>query len=280
MATRYHKVVSDRHRDAEKLMEAVTACGKPDDATLVYSGRRNKLFYINPGADCGKDTTNPLPFPVNVKAFRIPPFPNGYVYRTFRASKARRSYVNGLRLLDMGFLTPEPIGYSEIHTGIRFHGDSGIWPRMTRSYYFCEQIPYPNMRGWEGRSDVESLLKAFGAEIARIHAAGIWFHDFSPGNIMVETTPEGEYKFYYVDLNRMDFDIHDPKKLIQMFKTISWEDKWTARIAEAYAVAAGKDPTSTVAAAIDVAHRWREGHTKKERLKEYIKKLRSKEAEK
>lgn len=280
MAIRYHIAVSDRYPEAEKLVKAVTTCGKPEDAPLVYIGRRNTLFYIVPGGKCGGDTTNPLPFAVNVKAFRIPPFPNGYVYRTFRASKARRSYLNGLKLLAMGFMTPQPVGYSEIHTGMRFSGNKGVWPRMTRSYYFCEQIPFPNMRGWEERPDAEALVKAFGAEIARIHASGIWFHDFSPGNVLVETKADGDYKFYYVDLNRMDFNIHDPKKLMQMFKTVSWHDSWTERIAQAYASAAGKDPSATVAAAIEAAHQWRDGHAKKERLKGYIKKMRAADQDK
>ncbi len=271
MATRYNITLNARYPQAREIIETITAKGQPADAPLVYIGRRNTLFYIEPGATCGGDTVNQLPFPVNVKAFRIPPFPNGYVYRFFRASKAKRSYLNGKRLLEMGFLTPMPIGYSEIHAGLRMKGDMGIWLKMTRSYYFCEQLPYPNMRGWEQRPDVDALIKAFGAEIARIHAAGVWFHDFSPGNVLVDTTPEGEYRFYYVDLNRMDFDIHDSNKLMQMFKTISWDDKWTARVAEAYAEAAGKDPTATVAEALDAAHTWRDGHARKEALKRIVK---------
>lgn len=275
MATRYKITVNEHFGNIRPLVEAVTRCGQPAESTVVYKGRRNTLFYINPGSQCDNGASNTLSFPVNVKAFRIPPFPNGYVYRTLRASKAQRSFDNACRLLKMGFLTPDPLAYSEIHKGISLRGDSGIWPRMTRSYYFCRQLPYPNLRGWEERPDIDDLLKAFGAEIARIHAAGIWFHDFSPGNVLVDRTPDGEYRFYYVDLNRMDFDIYDSRKLMQMFKSISWFDEWIARIAESYAAAAGKDIPSTVADALNAARTWRDGHARKERLKEYIGKFRA-----
>lgn len=270
MAERQKITVSGNHAGARSLIESVTTCGQPDCATVVYKGRRNTLFYIPPGGTTADGTTNPLPFPVNVKAFRVPPFPNGYVYRTLRESKAERSYRNAHRLLDMGFLTPEPIGFSEIHTGLRITGNTGIWPKMTHSFYFCQQLPYPNLRDWEQRPDVEKLIVALGEEIARIHKAGIWFHDFSPGNILVNENTPGNYEFYYVDLNRMDFDIHSPEKLMQMFKSISWHDEWTERLGRIYGAAAGLNPDETGAQALASARQWRAGHARKERFKRLI----------
>lgn len=263
-------IVNRSYSGIRPLAEAVTLCGQPAGSVTVYKGRRNTLFYIPPGADAGGGIVNTTGASVNVKAFRIPPFPNGYVYRTLRDSKAARSYKNGLRLLEMGFLTPQPFAYSEVHTGVKLGSKCGIWPKMTRSFYFCEQLPYPNLRDWEGRPDVERLLPALATEIARIHNAGIWFHDFSPGNILVDTDTDGSYRFYYVDLNRMDFGVHDPRRLMQMFKSISWYDEWTERLGRAYATAAGTDPAEGGRTALDAARQWREGHAKKERFKRLI----------
>ncbi len=270
MATRQRIIINENYPSVQPLIKAVTRHGQPSDAEVVYKGRRNTLFYILPGGNAGGKTVNDLDISVNVKAFRIPPFPNGYVYRSFRPSKAKRSFFNAEKLIKLGFHTPVPLGYSEIHTGWKISRNAGLWPKMTRSFYFCEHLPYPNLRDWEDRPDIDSLLPALGAEIARIHAAGIWFHDFSPGNILLNRNGRGEYEFYYVDLNRMEFDVHDPSKLMQMFKSISWHDEWTERLGEAYGIAAGKDPSAMSRMALDAAHQWRERHGVKERLKSLI----------
>lgn len=264
--------VNPAYAKAKPMVEAVTSHGMPPGATVVYKGRRNTLFYINPGEaaetvrDSAETRLNELDVAVNVKAFRVPPFPNGYVYRGLRASKAKRSYDNARRLTELGFLTPEPIAYSEVHTGPW----SGAWIKMTRSYYFCRQLPYPNIRDCEDREDVDELTEALGAEMARLHKAGVWFHDFSPGNILLNKTEKGDYEFYYVDLNRMDFGVYAPDKLMQMFKSISWRDEWIERLARVYARASGKDEEDTARRACAVGRQWRERHERKERFKRII----------
>lgn len=272
MAQRQRIMIAPTHPDAEPMVRAVTEGGMPPGATTIYKGRRNTLFYILPGDPAEEQRSgaeprrNDLTVPVNVKAFRVPPFPNGYVYRSFRKSKAERSYLNARRLIEEGFFTPEPIAYSEVHTGPW----AGAWIKMTRSYYFCRQLPFPNIRGCEGWDDSEALTEALGAEMVRLHRAGVWFHDFSPGNILVERLPQGGYRFYYVDLNRMDFGVTDRHKLMQMFKSISWDMGWIERLARAYARAAGEDEQTVVAEALEATTRWRKGHMKKERFKQLI----------
>ena len=86
----------------------------------------------------------------------------------------------------------------------------------------------------------------------------------------MERLPEGGYRFYYVDLNRMDFGVTDRHKLMQMFKSISWDMGWIERLARAYARAAGEDEQTVVAEALEATTRWREGHMKKERFKQLI----------
>ena len=224
MATKHHIIVSPDYPAARHVIEHVTAHGQPAHATTIYDGPRNKLFHISePELAEGSDTPGDSGL-VNVKAFRVPPFPNNYIYSTLRAGKAERSYRFAQRLMALGFLTPAPFGYSEILTGIRLTGHCGIWPRLTRSYYFCAQLPYPDMRCWESRPDRDALIEAIGAEIARLHAAGVWMKDFSTGNILVEPPSAhtgGKYRFHYVDLNRTAFGVTNRNKLMQMFKALS-----------------------------------------------------------
>ncbi len=268
MATKHKIVVNPSVPHARAIIEKVTCWGLPEESTTtVYKGRRNTLVDINCSDGAIDNSTG---MHINVKAFRIPPFPNDFVYRSFRHSKAQRSYNHALELLRHGFHTPLPLGYSECRQGIRTFGKHGLWPRLTRSYYFCEQLPLANFRNWEQRPDIDRLLPAFGAEIARIHRAGIWFRDFSPGNIMAKETAGGSYEFYYVDLNRMEFNVTDRRKLMQMFKSITFNDEWLDKLAAEYALAAGTDREKTVAMAIKAAHDYRKGHQRKENFKHLI----------
>lgn len=252
MATRERIIINEKYRELREAVADVTRHDFPEGSVIIYKERRNELRFFEAGG-----------MYVNAKQFKIPPFPNNYVYRSFRKSKARRSYENAAELLRLGFLTPEPIAYSEIHHGIGVNDGPGLWPRMSRSYYFTPQLPYSNARDWESRPDVDRFIPALGAEIARLHEKGVWFHDFSPGNILISETKEGGYEFYYVDVNRTDFGVHDPRKLMQMFKSISWSDEWIERLARAYAVAAGKDPDITAREAVDEAHRFRDSRKRK-----------------
>ena len=63
-----------------------------------------------------------------VKAFRVPSFPQNYIYGLFAKSKAEKSYNNAQKLLELGFDTPLPMGYFE-------YSSEG---KLKASYYVCE----------------------------------------------------------------------------------------------------------------------------------------------
>lgn len=258
MAIRHNIIVSPDYPEARSVIERITTEGQPADATIIYDGPRNKLFLINEPELVDGDT------PVNVKAFRVPPFPNNYVYSTMRAGKAARSYNFARRLTALGFLTPTPFGYSEILEGLR----------LTRSYYFCRHLPYPDLRYWEERPDRDAIIEALGAEMARLHAAGVWMKDFSTGNILVqppapETGMEG-YRFHYVDLNRTAFGVKDRQRLMQMFKALSCSREITLEIAEAYARAANRKPSDVLAEAAHAFDSFHKRAQRKQRLKSLL----------
>ena len=198
--------------------------GIPHDSTIIYRGR-NTVY-----------TTNIKGNKLNIKVFKKPNSFNAYIYTTLRKSKAHRSYLNALRLLDLGINTPQPIGYGEV---IDKH-------KLTYSYYVSEQIDVQNIRNWEEKADCEPLLRALAKEIIKFHQAGVWHKDFSGGNILYSGNEVTGYKFYYVDLNRMEFGVKSRRKLMTMFRDMNHSAIETEKIARYYAQETGEDPDKIV----------------------------------
>lgn len=132
-----------------------------------------------------------------VKRFHAPRGLNKLVYTCLRRPKARRAYENALRLLRMGIATPAPVGYLlQYKGGLLAESylvtlESGLKQTM---YLFRDGVT-------EGR---EELIAAFGRYAARLHNAGVWHKDFSPGNILLDRDEKG-WHFELVDINRMRF---------------------------------------------------------------------------
>lgn len=215
-------VLSPEGREREEIIRAIARDGLPADARIIYEGSRNRLGVVDGD--------------INVKAFGRPRFPNNFVYGGIRKSKARRSYEHALRLRELGFTTPLPYGYAEEFfspmPGVRI---------LRRSYYFCRQVAQPNMRLWESNGQLEQLLDQWGAEIARLHRAGVWMKDHSAGNVLLDKDADGNFTFAYVDLNRIRFGVSDERKLMQMFRSVSTSGHFTCLLARSYARAMGKD---------------------------------------
>ncbi len=182
------------YRDLEPLVRAVTEHGLPTDAEIIYNGR-NRIARIMAGGTA-----------VIVKAFRRPMLLNAVAYTTVRTSKAKRSYANTVRLIESGFNAPEPIAFSEVRNGFM----------LRESYYFSTEVKGDDLRYWERRDDAEELAEALAGELVRLTKAGICHLDLSPGNVIFSRDKAtGKYEFSYIDLNRMEFDVTDRKKLLR-----------------------------------------------------------------
>jgi len=244
-----YKIVA---RTRSKLIGQICRNGIPEGAERIYAGRNN-LYFVRDA-----DGTE-----VCIKDFHVPKFPNSIIYTNFRKSKAERSYINALKLKELGFGTPEPYGYAEVKEGIQ----------LTRSYYFCHaERNVDNIRVWDRFPFVEELLEALAAEMVRLHAAGVFMRDFSPGNILFERNAAGKFSFMYVDLNRMEFDVHDPDKQMRNFRAIYIEPHQTARIARKYAEATGQDPKVVEARALKELNNYFAGKNRNKKLKKLLRK--------
>ena len=193
----------------------------PSNARIIYKGR-NTVYAVN---DRSTD--------INIKAFRAPSFPNNYVYTTLRPSKARRSYENAMRLLDMGINTPQPMAYIEIKEG----------GRLTRSYYLSQQMDHlETVRDWDNFPFKDALLSSLAAFMKELIDKQIYHRDFSPGNILFEHDSNGSFKFYLVDLNRMEFGVTDQSKMMRMFRAITTDLDQNQELAGHFARQCNLDP--------------------------------------
>lgn len=157
------------------------------DGTLLVEGKRNVIKNFS-----YKNTL------VTVKSFKIPLLINGIIYRYFRDSKAKRSYVYAKKLESCHIGTPKPIAFYE----------NKSWLRLKESYYICEYLKADyvfNQLFNVDIPDLENILQQFAHFCFKLHDNGIEFLDHSPGNTLIKKVGETQYDFFLIDLNRMKF---------------------------------------------------------------------------
>lgn len=212
MSVRYKITVNPRYVHLREFVERVPHRGE-ELGEVIYKARN--AVYVN------RETSTAL----CIKSFKVPPLYNRVAYTFLRKSKARRSYENALQLLDAGFLTPEPVAYVEVYS-------SGL---LERSYYISLMVDARNVREWQQRPDGDRIADGVAQLLHRLHSAGVWHCDFSPGNVLVDA----DYRYYLIDINRMRFGVTSRKKLISNFKSINMNVEATEHLARLYARYAG-----------------------------------------
>ena len=206
------------------LAAEISRDGVPPQAEIIYDGR-NRLYRL---AFEGRE--------VCIKAFHRPAGVNSWVYGNLRHGKARRSYENAMELRRLGFHSPTPLAYIEIRYGRRFDLSYYIYEYISDSVY---------LRGWEKRPDARVLADALAGEMARMHAAGIFHKDFTPGNIFVKDDGKGKYEFSYIDINRMDFGVTDRRRMLHNFRGLTFDRDMLRYLTRSYARQAGLNADAT-----------------------------------
>jgi hypothetical protein len=155
---------------------------------LFGNGDRNKikLFDLN-----GKT--------INIKSFKIPNLINKVAYRYFRKSKARRSFEYATILLEKGIGTPEPIAFLENFNSIGLKDSYYVSEHLNADLTYRELVEVPDY------PDRDNILRQFTKFSFDLHEKGIEFLDHSPGNTLIKKNANGNYDFFLVDLNRMEF---------------------------------------------------------------------------
>ncbi len=155
--------------------------------TPEFEGQRNEIKVFNFGK-----------IKINIKSFKIPNAINKIAYRFFRKSKAERSFEYAQSLISKNIGTPHPIAFAENKLAFTF----------LDSYYVCEHLKYDltfrELIHEPEYPDHEKILRAFTRFTFKMHEQEIEFLDHSPGNTLIQLN-NGDYKFFLVDLNRMNF---------------------------------------------------------------------------
>ena len=165
---------------------------------------------------------------INVKSFKIPHLLNQFVYKFFRASKARRSFEYAGILFDKNIGTPQPLAYYEFSTMFG----------LKKSYYFSQQINYDltfeDVRTTPRHPDYENILRQFTRFTFSLHENGIYHKDFSHGNTLIVKN-NGVYDFYLIDLNRMRFFELDLDARMRNFRKLTTDDELIRIMSDEYA---------------------------------------------
>jgi len=152
-----------------------------------------------------------------VKCFKIPHAINRIAYTFFRDGKAKKSYLNGIKLIELDVKTPEPIGIIEFFS----------FGLLKESYFISVYEPYDfTIREvFHHKVDErEEILKQFAKFSYDIHTKGIWHVDYSLGNILI-TKKDDKYQFSLVDINRMEFKKITPDEGLKNFNKFWAKDK-------------------------------------------------------
>lgn len=136
-------------------------------------------------------------------------FHRSYIYQRFdytfrRPSKAKRAYTFGLKLLELGISTPEPIACIEEYK----------WGLFRRGYLVSAYCGDPDARilrdEWDSHDDLINALAHFFVEM---HQKGFLHGDTNLSNFLYrkdDSSPTG-YHITTIDINRSHF-VENPSK--------------------------------------------------------------------
>jgi hypothetical protein len=111
--------------------------------------------------------------------------------------KAHRSFAAARALLDRGLATPEPLAAEVVGDESWYVARKLVGATQVRAWFLARDGSRP--AGLPFR--FEQIVEALGALARRMHDSGVFFRDFTDGNVLV-TGDAGEPKLWLVDLNR------------------------------------------------------------------------------
>lgn len=229
---------------ADAIAAGLRDHGPDPDNRVIYRGRNT--VAVTAGDE-----------PLCVKSFGIPGFIKGLIYGLLRTPKAKRAYDNAVRLRSLGFDTPEPVAAVCMISG----------GRLGASYYVCRYLEgWSDLRGAENRPDFEALAHHLALLMNRLHNAGVLMKDFTQGNVLFRPDGNGGYSFALIDINRMEFDVHDRRRLMANFGAVLDTAGGLAVLAREYA-ALCPDPAAVERETNEIYRRrqarlWRKRHIK------------------
>jgi hypothetical protein len=175
-----------------------------------------------------------------VKAFKVPNAINQFAYAYLRGSKAKKSYENAMKLMELKVNTPEPIGYIEFHKNGLLK--ESFFVSLNQPHAFLIREPLYE----EDFIDRVNIIEQFAEFTYALHQKNIFHKDYSAGNTLVIPKKNGEYDFSIVDINRMEFREIDLDLAMKNFNKLWGNEPTLTIIAKAYAKVANIDETEAI----------------------------------
>ena len=247
-----HKVINSKYKSHLKTLDHFVLNYETEGEAYGNQDRNSlRLFELE-----GKT--------LNVKSFKKPNIVNKIVYKFFRKSKAQRSFEYANKLKDLSLGTPEPVGFYELSSGLLFG----------KSYYVSEHldddITYRELTTDFNIPNYEDILRAFTRFTFNLHENKINFLDHSPGNTLIKYN-NGDYKFYLVDLNRMNFETMTFEKRIKNFAKLTIHKSMVEIMSDEYAKLINEEYDTVFNLMWQETQTFQESYHKKRRLKQKIK---------
>ena len=249
-----HKVIApafvDKATEITAIIENFNSRG-----TVFVKGRRNVIKTFDLGG-----------ITLNIKSFKVPGFINKPVYRFLRKSKAMRSYEYALKLLQNGIGTPQPVAFFENQGLFGLKESYYVSEHLMANLTFRELVEIPDY------PEHDTILRQFTRFCFLLHEKGVEFTDHSPGNTLIKKQANGNYAFYLVDLNRMNFHEHmDFNLRMENLKKLTPKKEMVAVMSNEYAKLYDKPEAEIFATLWQKTVTFQEKFFRKKRIKKYIK---------
>jgi|GEM_PF-6644799 len=219
--------INKEYEEQRKFIESIPALFVSNGGKLILESRNIVRLFPEQG--------------FVVKKFHKINFINKFVYACIRKSKAQRSFEYAQRLIANGFGSPEPVAWIDIKRC--FLGIPFLPVILRSSFYICRECTWPSLQeicGREPAEDTDFIVKAYAADVVRMHNCGIVPVDTNPGNVFYRINGNGSVsskeneqnsatdvvcgsetvQFQYIDLNRMHL-YNGPAPLDVRFRSIA-----------------------------------------------------------
>lgn len=200
---------------------------------------------------------------INIKSFKIPNIVNKIAYRFFRQSKAERSFKYAQFLIANNIGTPYPIAYAENSSNL-FQDSYYVSEHLEYDLTYRELVTQPNY------PNHEAILRAFTKFTYELHEKGIEFLDHSPGNTLIQLN-NGDYKFYLVDLNRMNFKKLSFEDRMRNFSRLTPKKEMVKVMANEYSKLTNEDAKLVFEDMWDYTKEFQHNFNRKKKLKKKLK---------
>jgi hypothetical protein len=192
-----------------------------------------------------------------IKSYHRIYLPNRIRYSFFYPSKARRAYYYGLKLLEKGFMTPEPIAFIECF-------EYGL---LTRSYFLSlhsDFTPISTVLTEARDFPIKDLVRF----TYQLHQQGVYHMDYSVGNILFKKHQD-KFHFALVDNNRMKFGKFRYSDRLKNFRRLGLSNEQLMNVAEEYSSLERSNDIETIEKLFHYVRKHRERNVLMTRVKKF-----------